>query len=162
MSVKGKIVKHHSLLHADRILTELRKIWPETWEGWLRVWANGREQGYHLTVSTWDDKHEVRGEAACLFAEGRSCDGALVVIGHKDKFAAFGNPEPTVELWKSDDRKYFYDTTGLKGKDGYEPPWEPKYRGRKDKLAAQFIVKRFRKLLAESREEWRGKRAKAG
>jgi hypothetical protein len=37
-----------------------------------------------------------------------------------------------------------------------------KWHHESDKLAAQFIVKRFRKLLAESREEWRGKRAKAG
>lgn len=148
MSDKGKIVKHHSLLHADRVLAELRKIWPKNWEGWLRCWANGREQGYHLTVFTWDDKREVRGEAACLFAEGRSCDGALVIAGHKDEFAFFGNPEPTDEAWER--RQYFYDSTGY---DKWDDPRV--YRGRGDKLAAKYIVKEFRRLLIASRREWR-------
>ena len=145
MSDAGKIVKHHSLKHADRVLAELRKIWPKSWEGWLRVWANGREQGYHLTVVRWNDKRGERAEAACLFAEGRSCDGALVVIGRKDQFTAFGNPEPTDELWadRENGRRYFYDTTSL------EQPWSPELRGRGDKLAAKWIVKRFRQLLAE-------------
>jgi len=160
MSDTGKIVKHHSLKHADLILTELRKIWPKNWEGWLRVWSNGREQGYHLTATIWNPKRGERAEAACVFAEGRSCDGALVVIGDRDRFASFGNPMPDDDLWDDPKaRQYFYDTTDLHESDGGPKQWNKTLRGRGNRLAARWIVKRFRALLARDLKTFRERQA---
>ena len=152
MSDIGKITKHHSLKHADLILAELRKIWPKTWEGWLRCWSNGREQGYHLTVFRWNDKRGERSDAACVFSEGRSCDGALVVIGPRGGFKEFAGLGPSDVLWEDhvNSRKYFYNGSWSPDKknDGIVP-------GRGNKNAAKWIVARFRKLLAESLKNFR-------
>ena len=146
MSGKGKIEKSENLKHADRILKELRKIWPKQWEGWLKCWANGREQGYWIQASK-----DVVGRAACVFSEGRSCDGALVIVGRPDQFNYTTN-HPSDELWDAPDcRQYFYDTTGTaKRTEG-----TPKLRGRGDKLAAKWIVKRLRELIAEDLKQYR-------
>ena len=154
MSDKGKITKHHSIALADQVLAELRKIWPKTWEGWLRCWSNGREQGYHLQVTTWDDVKGERAEAGCVFSEARSSDGVLVVIGPRDEFAPFGGLQPSDKLWDAGEehRRYFHDTSNI------QQTWSKELRGRKQKLAAKWIVKRFRKLRAESRMEWRDKK----
>lgn len=144
---KGKIEKSGNLAHADRILREVRKIWPKAWEGWLKVWSNGREQGYYLQATKW--LKNGHGRAACVFSEGRSCDGALVIVGPANKFDYQTN-HPRTELWHDENcREYFYDTTGLKGPDGREPLWNKKYKGRGDKLAAKWIIKRLREIIAE-------------
>jgi hypothetical protein len=152
MARKGKIEKSSNLLHADRILREVRKVWPKEWEGWLKCWSNGREQGYWLQAQILDD--ERFGRAACVFSEGRNCDGALVVVGPPDEFDYQTN-HPSAELWEdSECRRYFYDTSGLDQK------WTPALRGRGDRNAAEWIVVRLTKLLrddikrnAEAREE---------
>ncbi len=149
MARKGTIEKSANLLHADRILAEVRKIWPKQWEGWLKCWANGREQGYWLQATLWIGDYAERGAAACVFSEGRSCDGALIVVGGTRDFDYMTN-HPSDKLWHDDNcRKYFYDTTGLRNKDGREPVWNEKHAGRGDKLAAKWIVKRLRELIAE-------------
>lgn len=151
MSNKGKIEKSANLLHADRILAEVRKIWPKTWEGWLKCWANGREQGYWLQASVW--LKDARGTAACVFSEGRSCDGALIVVGRTNQFDLQTN-QPSDALWKDPNcRNYFFDTTGLNN-------WRPGYRGRGDKLAAKWLVKRLRELIKEDLVEDRARGAR--
>jgi hypothetical protein len=142
MSSRGKIEKSENLKHADRILAQVRKIWPKQWAGRLKCWSNGREQGYWLQATIIDDKRY--GRAACVFSEGRSCDGALVVIGPPDEFDVQTN-QPSDALWEDhkNSRRYFYDTPNI------TDMWSPEFRGRGDKKAAKWIVKRFREILAE-------------
>lgn len=150
---KGRIEKSGNLAHADRILTQVRKIWPKSWEGWLKVWSNGREQGYWLQATKMLEPNRGYGRAACVFSEGRCCDGALVIVGHPSNFDYQTN-HPNSELWGgAESRQYFYDMTGLKGLDGRERAWDKKYAGRKDKLAARWLIKRLRALIAEDIKE---------
>lgn len=163
MSSKGKIEKSGNLAHADRILREVRKIWPKAWEGWLKCWANGREQGYWIQASLW--LKTARGAAACVFSEGRSCDGALIVVGRPTEFNYQTN-QPSEKLWDDPTcRQYFYDTTGLRDPDGSHKTWNKSLRGRGDGLAAKWLVKRLRELikedLAENRERARACASKA-
>jgi hypothetical protein len=149
MSSKGKIVKSENLRHADRILAQVRKIWPKEWEGWLKCWANGREQGYWLQATVIGDKEYAR--ACCVFSEGRSCDGALIIPGRAEDFDYQTN-QPNDKAWEG--RRYFYDT------DDITKLWKPDLKGRGDKKAAKWLIKRLRELLKEDREEQRELRKK--
>jgi hypothetical protein len=143
------ITKHHSIIHAEKILREVRKIWPKKWDGWLKHWSNGREQGYYLQASLWNEKRSERCEAACVFSEGRSCDGALVMAGRPIQDFHISSHQPTEMVWDNH-RAYFYDTTGLKNRE-----WKKKLEGRGDRLAAKYIVKELRRLMAEDLRRWR-------
>lgn len=141
----GRIEKHTSLLHADRVLREVRKLWPtdEGWDGTIDCWSNCREQGYHLSLMVLDD--ERFGQAECVFSEGRSCDGALVMVGNgKSDDFNFQTHQPSEEVWL--DRKYFHDCE-------IAQTWTEKMKGRGDKKAAKYIIARFREELAKSIEE---------
>jgi len=153
----GRVEKHPSLLHADRILCEVRKLWPkdEGWDGTIECWSNCREQGYHLGVMILDK--ERLGQAACVFSEGRSCDGSLVMVGGGESQAFdFQTHQPSQATWEN--REYFYDT------DEFMQTWTPEMRGRKYKKAAEYIIKRFREELAKSlkkdREDRKARAAK--
>ena len=138
---RGIIRKHHSLLHADRILREVRKLWPEEWDGSLRCWANGREQGYNLTAMILDDDRY--GTAECVFSEGRSCDGALVMVGSGESGAFdFQTNQPSEATWEG--RKYFYDV------DNFGDTYTKDMKGRGDKKAAVYIVSRLRAELTKA------------
>lgn len=151
MSDVGKIKKDHSLVRADKILQELRKIWPKHWEGHLECWSNCREQGYYLQAVIWDEGRGERSEAACVFSECRNSDSALVVVGRRADFD-FQKHQPSEALWESDGRAYFGDL------DGIDQEWTPALRGRGDKRAAKWIVERLRGLLAADLEDFRKKR----
>jgi hypothetical protein len=138
MSDKGKIRKYHSLVLADKVLAELRRHWPKSWEGVVRCYANGREQGHHLEACVPGD-HFPR--AACVFSEARGTDGVLVVAGPADRFRQM-DMHPMPDLWRDTEnsRKYFHDTDGPGGK---------LVEGRAIKQAAKWIIKRLRELLTE-------------
>jgi hypothetical protein len=152
MSGVGTITRDTSLVHADKILQELRKIWPKNWEGWLECWSNSREQGYHLRAAIWNATRGEYSEAACVFGESRYTASALVVVGRTRDFN-LQTHQPSAEVWKSDNRAYFEDTSKTQQK------WTPKLRGRGVKRAAKWIVKRLRRLMAEDiadfRRKWR-------
>jgi hypothetical protein len=151
MSDAGKITKDASLVRADKILKELRKIWPKHWEGHLECWSNSREQGYHLRAAVWSVNREELSEAACVFAESCHTSGALVVVGRTRDFD-LQTHQPSAEVWKSDNRAYFEDMSKTQQK------WTPKLRGRGDKRAAKWIVERLRGLLAADLADFRKKR----
>jgi hypothetical protein len=148
MSGVGKITRDTSLAHADKILQELRKIWPKSWEGWLECWSNSREQGYHLRASIWNATRDEYSEAACVFGESRYTDSALVVVGRTRDFD-LQTHQPSAKVWNSDNRAYFEDMSKTQQK------WTPKLRGRGDKRAAKWVVKRLRERMAEDLEDSR-------
>lgn len=140
-----KIEAHESIKHAKRILAEVRKIWPKKWDGWVKHWSNGREQGYYLQASIWNLKKGERCSAACVFSEARSSDSALVVCGESGDFD-YGSNQPSDHVWDSPDhRRYFGDLDGLRG-----VTWvKEKHDGRGDKAAAKWIIKRLREIMRQ-------------
>lgn len=87
-----KVEKVYSLQVADRVLEEITKLAKKVERDLpvdVRVWSNGREQGYHLTA----------GDNAVVFAENRNSDHILVVVGDKMDFDISTNM-PNNKIWE--------------------------------------------------------------
>jgi hypothetical protein len=120
----GRIEKRRSLRRAERVLRELRRVWPETWDGTVECWANCREQGYYLTVCPPKEfASSYFTVPACVFAESRNSDQIVVVIGRHDNFDITTNM-PTDACWDSGQTR-FSDNAA----------------------AAKYIVEKFHELL---------------
>ena len=91
------IEKHYSLIHADRVLTMVRFILGKE-EGkakvGLEVWANGREQGYCLSIHKMPS-----GVIKLVFAQHRSSESILVICSLDDHFDSISN-NPNEAAWK--------------------------------------------------------------
>jgi hypothetical protein len=99
----SKLVKHPSLVHAEKVLNLVRDGWdelPESTRNNLRtaliqVWSNGREQGFHISLR--DSAAEA--ERAVVFAEQRSSDQVVVLAGDAIRFDITTNM-PDEKLWE--------------------------------------------------------------
>ena len=80
------LTKHYSLTHADKVLKLVRK--QVKCDGLIGVWANGREQGYHITSV----------DRAVVFAQQRNSDQIIVIYGLAVKFD-ISTHMPNDELW---------------------------------------------------------------
>ncbi len=97
-----KLVKHPSLVHAEKVLKLVRKRWdglPEATRENLRTaviqtWSNGREQGFHISLR--DSAAEA--DRAVVFAEQRSSDQVVVLAGDASRFDITTNM-PDEKLW---------------------------------------------------------------
>jgi len=66
---KNMLVKYDSLKVADKVLAEVRRIWPSKLDGVIRCFANFREQGYVISV------HSAKGGViSVLFSENRTSE----------------------------------------------------------------------------------------
>jgi len=100
--------KHHSLLHADRILAKVRKQLGRDFGGdrvTISCWSNGREQGYF--IDTFPNPEGKCEPMALCFAECRGSDQAMVVVGRTREFD-HQTHQPSNDLWeKKGARRYF-------------------------------------------------------
>lgn len=85
--------RHYSLEHADKVLKMMSKdLGKSKIQIVIDQWANGREQGYHLSASGPDVQRE------CCFAQQRSSDSVIVVYGMSEDFDMTTNM-PNEQAW---------------------------------------------------------------
>ena len=83
--------KHYSLAHAEKVLKFARKFYKGKRDDvTIEVWANCREQGFHLVNYTK--------KKALSFAQQRNSDETVVVYGDPQDFDITTNA-PTDEAW---------------------------------------------------------------
>lgn len=96
-----KFEKHYSLVHAEKVLKLLRKK-VQAAKGHkdsyvaLDNWSNGREQGFHVAYY----EHGVTGARGAVFAQARSSDAVVVLMGDEKHFDITTNM-PSDALWKT-------------------------------------------------------------
>lgn len=95
------ITEHHSIVRSKRVLAALKKLMRGSKiELYLTHWANGREQGYHLSWRLTKDRLWVTAKCHELsFAEDRRSDQVVIVHGPEEMFEPI-NHTPLEELWK--------------------------------------------------------------
>lgn len=86
-----QLCKCASLVLAEKVVKVVRTIWPKHWEGWIDVWANGREQG--LSICAYGKK-SVRANVA----QTRAGELILVVVGRQKDFDGRTN-NPNKRAW---------------------------------------------------------------
>ncbi len=85
--------RHYSLEHSDKVLKQIAKALAKSkLQIVVDQWANGREQGYHLSVSGPDAQRD------CCFAQQRNSDTVVVVFGKPRQFDITTNM-PDDEAW---------------------------------------------------------------
>jgi len=87
--------KAESLVVAEKVIKEVRKLWPKAWEGQIDAWSNCREQGFSIWLFGANST-SVRANIARV----RNGESILVVVGPANQFGGQTN-QPNDEVWRS-------------------------------------------------------------
>lgn len=96
------IEKHESLRVAEKVMQEVRGLLPPA-RVYQKVWSNGREQGFHLSVCT---PGGFRTDPAVVFAQARGSEQIMVVAGVGAEDFDYQTNQPTEKAYLAG-RTYF-------------------------------------------------------
>jgi len=96
--------KHYSLVAAEKVLELVKDYLPTAIDKdcTLKVWANGREQGFYICRTAYESGVVA---VSVVFAQQRNSDEIVVVAGPPQEFDITTNA-PSEKVWESGRKCY--------------------------------------------------------